>query len=84
MIIFPLSLFKLLYFNNILKYDINPGMVLTESNNLTELGLEKNLEFNVELSHPEDYYHAHEKFEEIWEDSTNVTEEYINTLTKHT
>jgi len=64
--------------------DIDPGRVITGSSNLTEPGLEKNLEFNVELSRPEDYYYAHEKFEEMWEDSTDVTEEYINTLTKHT
>lgn len=58
------------------------GIVITGSSNFTQPGLEKNLEFNVELDRVEDYNYACEKFEELWEHSEPISEEFINTL-KH-
>ena len=64
--------------------DKDLGRVITGSSNFTQPGLEKNLEFNVELQRPEDYEFASEKFEELWEHSEPLSEEFINTLTKKT
>ncbi|MDO5852145.1 MAG: phospholipase D-like domain-containing protein [Methanobacteriaceae archaeon] len=62
----------------------DPGRVITGSSNFTQPGLEKNLEFNVELQRPEDYEFASEKFEELWERSEPLSEDFVNTLTKKT
>jgi len=66
------------------KDDKDVGRVITGSSNFTQPGLEKNLEFNVELRRDADYYFAYDKFEELWEKSEPITEDYINTLTKKT
>ncbi len=64
--------------------DKDPGRVITGSSNFTYHGIEKNLEFNVELRRPEDYDFAFEKFEELWEHSEPISKEFINTLTTKT
>lgn len=64
--------------------DKDPGRVITGSSNFTYPGIEKNLEFNVELRRPEDYDFAFEKFEELWEHSEPISKEFINTLTTKT
>lgn len=64
--------------------DKDLGRVITGSSNFTQPGLEKNLEFNVELQRPEDYEFASEKFEELWEHSEPLSQEFINTITKKT
>ena len=64
--------------------DKDPGRVITGSSNFTQPGLEKNLEFNVELRRPEDYEFASEKFEELWKDSIEVNQECIDTIEKDT
>ena len=64
--------------------DKDIGRVVTGSSNFTYPGLEKNLEFNVELRRDADYYFAHEKFEELWEKSEPVSKDFINTLTRKT
>ena len=64
--------------------DKDPGRVVTGSSNFTYPGLEKNLEFNVELRDDSDYYFAKEKFEELWDKSEPITKDFINTLTTKT
>ena len=39
-----------------------------------------NLEFNVELKDSRDVQFALEKFEELWDMSIDITDEYIDTI----
>ena len=64
--------------------DRDVGRVITGSSNLTQSGLEGNLEFNVELKNRADYEYAKEKFEELWSQAVDVSEEYVNVITKRT
>ena len=64
--------------------DKDDGRVVTGSSNFTYPGLERNLEFNVELKDSNDYYFAKNKFEELWEKSEPVSKDFINTLTRKT
>jgi superfamily II DNA/RNA helicase/HKD family nuclease len=64
--------------------DRDIGRVITGSSNLTQSGLIDNLEFNVELKNPADYQFAKRKFEELWENSIDITETYITTIDKKT
>jgi len=60
------------------------GRVITGSSNFTQAGLIDNLEFNVELKNSADYYFAKEKFEELWKNSVDVSEKYIQTIESKT
>lgn len=62
------------------KTQLSKGHVITGSSNLSISGLQDNLEFNVELTDPRDYKFAAEKFEELWRDSVEVTEDFISTV----
>ena len=46
--------------------DRDTGRVITGSSNLTQSGLQDNLEFNVELKNRADYEYALAKFNELW------------------
>lgn len=48
------------------------GSVITGSSNLTEAGLEKNFEFNVELRYDDDIQFAAETFERLWEEAVEI------------
>ena len=48
------------------------GSVITGSSNLTEAGLEKNFEFNVELRYDDDIQFATETFEKLWAESVKI------------
>lgn len=63
---------------------IDDGRVITGSSNLTQAGLVENLEFNVELKNSADYHFAKKKFEELWKDSVDVSEKYIQTIENKT
>jgi len=56
------------------------GRVITGSSNFSYNGLRGQHEFNVELKERSDYEFAHEQFERLWEESTDVTEDYVSTL----
>ena len=58
--------------------DRDKGRVVTGSSNLTEAGLQDNLEFNVELKNRADYEFALAKFNELWADSVDVTQDYVS------
>jgi hypothetical protein len=60
------------------------GSVITGSSNFSEAGLINNLEFNVELKDAADVSFALDKFEELWEQSTDIRETYIDTVEKKT
>lgn len=60
--------------------DRDKGRVITGSSNFTKSGLNNNLEFNVELKNKADYDFALEKFNQLWDKSIPVSEEYIQTV----
>lgn len=60
------------------------GSVITGSSNFSQAGLVNNLEFNVELKDSRDVDFALEKFEDLWSRSIDITQEYIETITKDT
>ncbi len=64
--------------------DRDIGRVITGSSNFTKAGLEDNLEFNVELKNSSDYEFAKRKFEELWEKSVPLSEEFVKTINEKT
>jgi superfamily II DNA or RNA helicase len=69
-----------LYIMTFTEGDRDVGRVITGSSNFTRAGLIDNLEFNVELKNRADYEFAKQKFEELWKDSVDVSEKYIQTI----
>lgn len=64
--------------------DRDVGRVITGSSNFTASGLRDNLEFNVELKNRSDYEFAIQKFEELWEDSVELSDKYVQIITERT
>ncbi len=60
------------------------GKVITGSSNFSYNGLLNNLEFNVELKNRGDVEFAYTKFEELWKDSIDISQECIDTIEKDT
>jgi superfamily II DNA/RNA helicase len=60
--------------------DRDAGRVITGSSNFSQAGLQDNLEFNVELKARSDYDFALAKFNELWKNAVDVTEEYVDTI----
>lgn len=54
------------------------GAVITGSSNLTEAGLERNFEFNVELRDHDDVEFATKTFEKLWEEGIPLSESDIS------
>ena len=73
-----------LYIMTFREGDRDVGRVITGSSNFTQSGLVENLEFNVELKNRSDYEFARQKFEELWKDAVDVSEECIQTITERT
>ncbi|WP_052296109.1 helicase-related protein [Thermodesulfobium narugense] len=73
-----------LYIMSFSESDRDAGRVITGSSNFSQSGLSNNLEFNVELKNVSDYKFAKEKFEELWENSVDVSEDYITTIEQKT
>lgn len=69
-----------LYIMTFREGDRDKGRVITGSSNLTEAGLQDNLEFNVELKNRSDYDFAIQKFNELWAKSVDVTSDYVSTI----
>lgn len=59
---------------------VDKGRVITGSSNLSVSGLHNNLEFNVELKSRSDYDFAAEKFEELWKESVEVSEDFVQAV----
>ena len=70
----------------IMRKDLNKsedyGKVITGSSNFSKSGLIDQLEFNVELKDSRDVRFAEEKFEELWKNSIEVNDEYIDKAKK--
>ncbi|MBI4648742.1 MAG: hypothetical protein HY738_19685 [Bacteroidia bacterium] len=73
-----------LYIMTFTEGDRDKGRVITGSSNFTQSGLIDNIEFNVELKNRADYEFAKQKFEELWKDSVDVSEKYIQTIQEKT
>lgn len=73
-----------LYIMTFKEGDRDVGRVITGSSNFTQSGLVDNLEFNVELKNRADYEFAKQKFEELWEKSVDVSENFVETLNEKT
>lgn len=56
------------------------GSVITGSSNLTEAGLKKNFEFNVELRYDDDIQFATETFEKLWAESVEIDISHIEKI----
>lgn len=56
------------------------GRVITGSSNLSQSGLQDNLEFNVELKNRSDYDFAIQKFNELWAVAVDVSKPYEDTI----
>ena len=61
--------------------DRDAGRVITGSSNLTQSGLQDNLEFNVELKTRADYDFAINKFNELWAVAVDLSKSYEDTVT---
>ncbi|MBN1665272.1 MAG: helicase [Deltaproteobacteria bacterium] len=59
---------------------MDKGRVITGSSNLTQSGLQDNLEFNVELKNRADYDFAIAKFNELWAVAVDVAQPYEDTI----
>lgn len=75
---------KIYIFREKVKHDHGYGSVITGSSNLTDAGLGKNFEFNVELRDNSDIDFATETFEKLWEESVPIDTDYIEKLQKDT
>ena len=73
---------KIYIFREIEKHDHGYGSVITGSSNLTDNGLERNFEFNVELREDSDIDFATETFNRLWEESIEVGKEFVDKLKK--
>ena len=73
-----------LYIMTFAEGDRDKGRVITGSSNFTQSGLVDNLEFNVELKNPHDYDFAITTFNNLWEESVEVSQEYIETIRTRT
>lgn len=75
---------KIYIFREKEKHDHGYGSVITGSSNLTDNGLERNFEFNVELRDNSDIDFATETFNNLWEESIEVGKEFVDKLKKET
>ncbi|AKD56694.1 helicase-related protein [Spirosoma radiotolerans] len=75
---------KVYVFREEVRHDHGYGSVITGSSNLTEPGLERNFEFNVELRENGDIDFATETFNRLWDESVPVSEEFIARLKTET
>jgi len=73
-----------LYIMTFKEGDRDMGRIITGSSNFTQAGLIDNLEFNVELKNRSDYEFAKNKFEELWKNSVDVSEKYVETIKEKT
>lgn len=60
------------------------GRVVTGSSNFSISGLKGNLELNVELKDAPDYDFAIKKFSELWDQSVDVSDRYVQTVQSKT
>ncbi|MCG7993202.1 MAG: SNF2-related protein [Candidatus Thiodiazotropha lotti] len=64
--------------------DRDYGFVITGSSNFSYLGLVANREFNVELRQRRDVEYALDQFEELWLQSVDISDDFIDAVQKKT
>ncbi len=72
------------YISRFGKGDRDFGRVITGSSNFSYSGLVGQYEFNVELKDKSDVQYALDKFEELWKEAIDVTEDYITSVKTRT
>jgi len=60
------------------------GAIITGSSNLTQAGLETNLELNVLLTDEDEYITAKELFNELWDDAVDISELLVEKIISDT
>lgn len=75
---------KIYIFREKEKHDHGYGSVITGSSNLTDAGLSKNFEFNVELRDNSDIEFATQTFDKLWDEAVPVDMNSIEKLQKET
>lgn len=75
---------KIYIFREQEKHDHGYGAVITGSSNLTDNGLERNFEFNVELRENTDIDFATDTFNRLWNESVEIGSEFVDKLKKET
>jgi len=64
--------------------DRDYGFVITGSSNFSESGFVANREFNVELRNKTDVEFAEDQFNNLWKESVDISQDFIDTITKKT
>jgi len=64
--------------------DRDYGFVITGSSNFSESGFVANREFNVELRKTMDVKFAESQFNELWKESVDISDDFVDTITKKT
>nr|WP_294894750.1 helicase-related protein [uncultured Pedobacter sp.] len=75
---------KIYIFREKEKHNHGYGSVITGSSNLTDNGLSRNFEFNVEVRENTDIEFATETFDRLWSESVEVGNEFVEKLKKET
>lgn len=75
---------KIYIFREQEKHNHGYGFVITGSSNLTDNGLEKNFEFNVELRDNSDIDFAVDTFDKLWIESIEIEKDFVDKLKKET
>lgn len=75
---------KIYIFREQVKHDHGYGSVITGSSNLTDNGLARNFEFNVELRDNTDIDFATDTFDKLWNEGIEIGQEFVEKLKKET
>jgi superfamily II DNA/RNA helicase/HKD family nuclease len=75
---------KIYIFREQVKHSHGYGSVITGSSNLTDNGLERNFEFNVELRDNSDIDFATDTFDKLWLESIEIGKDFVDKLKKET
>ncbi|KQS93020.1 helicase-related protein [Chryseobacterium sp. Leaf394] len=75
---------KIYIFREKEKHNHGYGSVITGSSNLTDNGLSRNFEFNVELRDNTDIDFATYTFDKLWNESTEIGQEFVEKLKNET
>jgi len=75
---------KIYIFREQIKHDHGYGAVITGSSNLTDAGLSRNFEFNVELREDADIQFATDTFDKLWGESVPIEESFVEKLKSET
>lgn len=72
------------YIHRFHQEDRDFGRVITGSSNFSYSGLKGQYEFNVELKESQDVRYALEKFDKLWAEAVDLSEQYVDTINRRT